>query len=427
MAVEISLKGKNAIITGAGSGMGRCTALMLAEAGANILVSDINEATAAETAFVHDTFRTMGGGKPFLLMESTPSVANWHKVNKIPRPGIQGLSSIQAVAHGADSVQYFQWRKSRGGHEKFHGAVVDHCGHEHTRVFREVSHLGEVLTKLDDVIGEGCRSRVAILCDCENGWAVKNFCGYNNQARDYYGECVKWYAPFWEKGISADVISTDDDFTAYDLIIAPVLYMMKERTMGKIEEYVKNGGSFVTTYIFGIVDEDDLCYLGGFPGGCMKDVFGIWCEETDSLPAGRKNRVSYKGRSYDAVHFCDILHARGAAVLGEYNSDFYSGSPAVTVNTYGKGKAYCVAFASEGDFQKDFCASLINELDLRPDCGIVLTTGVSLRKRGDLIFVMNFSEEEKTVTLDREYQNVLTGEPISGTAAIPVCGYLILK
>ena len=50
MAVEISLKGKNAIITGAGSGMGRRTALMLAEAGANILVSDLNPVTAAETA-----------------------------------------------------------------------------------------------------------------------------------------------------------------------------------------------------------------------------------------------------------------------------------------------------------------------------------------------------------------------------------------
>ena len=79
-------------------------------------------------------------------------------------------------------------------------------------------------------------------------------------------------------------------------------------------------------------------------------------------------------------------------MLGEYNSDFYSGSPAVTVNTYGKGKAYCAAFASEGDFQKDFCAFLMGELDLRPDCDIVLTEGVTLRKRGDLIFVMNFSD-----------------------------------
>ncbi len=61
------------------------------------------------------------------------------------------LSSLQAVAHGADSVQYFQWRKSRGSVEKFHGAVVDHVGHIDTRIGREVCQLGEILSKLPEV------------------------------------------------------------------------------------------------------------------------------------------------------------------------------------------------------------------------------------------------------------------------------------
>ena len=142
-----------------------------------------NDTEACDTAFVHDAFRTMGSGKPFFMMESTPSLVNWHNVNKLPRPGRQELSSIQAVAHGADSVQYFQWRKSRGGHEKYHGAVVDHCGHENTRVFREVAHLGSVLEKLCNVVGEECNSKVAVIADWENSWAVKHFCGFNNDHR----------------------------------------------------------------------------------------------------------------------------------------------------------------------------------------------------------------------------------------------------
>ena len=60
------------------------------------------------------------------------------------------LASIQAVAHGSDSVQYFQWRKSRGSNEKFHGAVVDHLGNENTRVFREVSALGQTLKDIEE-------------------------------------------------------------------------------------------------------------------------------------------------------------------------------------------------------------------------------------------------------------------------------------
>jgi beta-galactosidase GanA len=33
------------------------------------------------------------------------------------------LSSMQAVAHGADAVQYFQWRKSRGSVENSTGRL----------------------------------------------------------------------------------------------------------------------------------------------------------------------------------------------------------------------------------------------------------------------------------------------------------------
>ena len=42
---------------------------------------DIDVAT--NTAFVHDMFRSMKGGQPFLLMESCPSAPNWHPVAKI--------------------------------------------------------------------------------------------------------------------------------------------------------------------------------------------------------------------------------------------------------------------------------------------------------------------------------------------------------
>ena len=45
-----SVEGKVALITGAGSGMGRATAFVFAEAGAKVVVSDINEKQIAEVA-----------------------------------------------------------------------------------------------------------------------------------------------------------------------------------------------------------------------------------------------------------------------------------------------------------------------------------------------------------------------------------------
>jgi len=87
--------------------------------------SDVDE--AARVGLVHDMCRAMNGGKPFMLMESVPSIATRGCIKKMKKPGMHLLSSLQAVAHGSDTVQYFQWRKSRGGVEKFHGAVVDHA------------------------------------------------------------------------------------------------------------------------------------------------------------------------------------------------------------------------------------------------------------------------------------------------------------
>lgn len=386
-----------------------------------------NEKVAVEIAFVHDAFRSMKDGQPFFMMESTPSLVNWHDVNKLPKSSMQELSAIQSVAHGADSVQYFQWRKSRGGHEKYHGAVVDHCGHENTRVFRDVARLGSALEKLDSVVGKYSDAKVAVIYDWENSWAIKHFCGYNNINRNYLGECVKWYEPFYKKGITVDVIPMDRDFSKYDLVIAPFLYMLKDGTAERIEEYVKNGGNFAATYLSGIVDKDDMCFLGGFPAGKLKDVFGIWCEETDSLPEGMKNGVLYNGKNYDVVHICDIIHSNGAKILGEYQSDFYAGMPALTENDYGKGTAYYAAFRNDDDFTNDFCNTLIEKIGIKPDSEIKTDNGVAVRKRGNSIFVMNFSDKETEVTLDKEYKNIISGENINGKITLPVCGYLVLE
>lgn len=383
------------------------------------------EREAVETAFVHDTFRSMKNGQPFFMMESTPSIVNWHDVNKIPKPYRQEQSAIQAIAHGADSIQYFQWRKSRGGHEKFHGAVVDHCGHENTRVFREVSHLGDVLKKLDGVVGKGYNGKVAIIYDWQNKWATEVFCGYNNNERDYFDECVKWYAPFHKRGIAVDIISMDSDYSAYDLVIAPFLYMLKDGTIDRIESYVKNGGTFVSTYLTGIVDKDDLCYLGGFPADKLKDVFGLWCEETDSLPEGMHTVVSYNGKEYKAINICDILHANTAQTLGKYESDFYAGTPAVTVNSYGKGKAYYVAFADSGEFEENFISDITDGI-ICDAPAFVIPDGVSVRKRGEYIFIMNFSDSEQTVILDKEYTDILSDEKVN-SLKLGICGYAIIR
>lgn len=66
-------------------------------------------------------------------MESCPSATNWKPINKLKKPGMHLAASLQAVAHGSDSVLYFQLRQSQGASEKFRGAVIDHYGKSDTK------------------------------------------------------------------------------------------------------------------------------------------------------------------------------------------------------------------------------------------------------------------------------------------------------
>ena len=119
------------------------------------------------------------------MMESTPSVTNWKKNNIQKRPGMHEVSSMQAIALGSLSVQYFQWRKSRGSMEKFHGAVVGHIDHGNTRVFKEVAALGEHLASVSDAVYHTCnKPEVAMIFDWEKLVGAGRLCRPRKGQRD---------------------------------------------------------------------------------------------------------------------------------------------------------------------------------------------------------------------------------------------------
>lgn len=389
--------------------------------------SDIE--VASEAAAIHDLMRCLHH-KPFMLMESTPSHVNWHPYNKLKRPGVHMLSSIQAIAHGSDSVQYFQWRKSRGSCEKFHGAVVDHVGHENTRVFKEVSALGERLKKLDDIVGTKTVSRVAMLFDWSNRWALEDAQGFQMNDKKYMPTFNKQYHSLWKRGINTDVIGWHDDFSKYDLILAPMMYMVSENNADKLEAYVKNGGTVLCTYTTGMVNENDLVHLGGFPGGKLKDVFGIWNEEIDTLYPNEHNTVDYNGNTYNAIDYCELIHPSTAKTLATYTLDFYSGMSAVTVNSYGKGKAYYVAFRDAGDFTDQLTAELLDECKIKSDFDGELPKGVTAHSRADgenlFVFLENYNQNSVRVKTQFAWSTVEDQRDVGGEIELAPYETLIL-
>ena len=393
--------------------------------------NDKNDISAAiGAAMAHDLMRSLKK-RPFFLMESTPSLVNWHEYNKLKRPGMNELSSFQAVAHGADSVQYFQWRKSRGSSEKFHGAVVDHEGSENTRVFKEVSALGNRLKGLDFIVGTMPEAETAILYDWDNRWALEGAEGFAKNDKKTMQTLESYYSALWKRGINTDIIGAEDDFSNYKLIIAPMRYAVSAPLGEKLDNFVKNGGTLLFTYISAMVNENDLCYLGGFPGAGLRKVFGIWNEEIDTLYPEDSNTVrTNDGKEYKVVDYCELIHTEGAEVLARYTEDFYADMPGLTVNGYGSGKAYYQAFRDDGTFADMLVSRLLKECGISGAFDGELPEGVTAHSRtdedGTYVFIQNFTTEEKTVKTEYRWINAENGHSIKDKLTVSSYQTLIL-
>lgn len=386
--------------------------------------------TAAELSFDHTVMRSLKKDKPFMLMESTPSLVNWHSFNKLKRPGILRASSIQTIGCGSDTVQYFQWRKGRGAAEQFHGAVVDHLGRDDTRVFKEVSEVGELLKKLAPVTGSRVASKAAVLFDWSNRWAIKDMQGMAHDTKKYEKEVRKFYNIHLKKGINADIVFPLEDLSSYSLVVLPMYYAVSKEAGAWLKEYVKNGGTVVATYLTAYVNENTLAYLGGFPGAGLGEVFGLYAEELDTLYPTDSNAVLMKdGNKAIVKDYCELIKLTGAEVLGTYESDFYAGMPAVTVHSYGNGKAYYIGTRMEEEDLIKFFTQIWSE------CGIKekeLPEGVEYLTRtaedgSTFDFYVNYNAMPVTVQLSKDGTNLLNGEAVSGKVEILPFNAVVVK
>ena len=395
-----------------------------------------NANIGASVAFQYDRFRAMKNGKPWMLMESAPSVTNWTPVAKHKRPGMHMLASMQAIAHGSDTVQYFQWRAGRGGSEKFHSAVVNHDGTEHTRIFRGVAEVGEVLKRMDGIVGTSVEPQVAVMFDVDNRWALEAAQGPRREHKDYEETALAHYRPFWDMSVPVDVIAHDHDLSQYKLLIAPMLYMVRQETADRIADFVSQGGTLVLTYWSGLVDEYDRCYMAFRPGP-LADVVDIRDEDTDALYEGETNTMNLVdddglglAENYTCSLYCDIIHTDDARVLGTYASDFYADTPALTVHKYGQGRAYYVAARFGADFHADFARGLCQKLGIKPVLSAALPEGVTAQLRTDgetdYVFLGNYGDCPQEITLDGHYVDLVSDSSVTDTIHLSPYGAAVL-
>jgi beta-galactosidase len=365
-------------------------------------------------ALMHDLMRGLKDGQPFWLMEQTPSYTAAREVNPLKRPGVMRLWSWQAVAHGADAVLFFQMRASRGACEKYHGAVIGHSGRSDTRVFREVAWLGAELERFGGAsLGARTPARVALLFDWDSWWALEMSDGPSRLVR-YLDVVLAYHRALWDAGVDVDAIPVTADLSRYDVVLAPVLHMLKGDIARRLEEVAARGGSVLTTFLSGRVDEDDNAFLMDVPGPLGR-LMGVRVDEWDARESSFVNPVRLGELEVESRLLFELVIPQGAEVVGTYQADFYAGTPAVTRNAFGQGEGWYVAAGLDQAGVSWVVRQVLDRHGLAGPYAQVADLETAVRVAPDgtrLLFLLNHRDSPVTVAACTSGVDLLTGDRV---------------
>ena len=287
-----------------------------------------------------DLNRSLGGGRPWMLMEHSTSAVNWQERNIAKRPDEMARNSLAHVARGADSVMFFQWRAARYGQEKFHSTMLPHGGTA-TAKWREVVRLGQNVADLAEVKGSTVHADVAVLWDFESMWAqglewrptVDHTAPERTRA---------WYEGLWRDGVTVDFVHPSHDLSGYKLVVAPAQYMLSVADADNLNRYVEGGGTLIVSYFSATVDEFDAVHHGGFLAP-LRPALGVAVEEFLPLRKDQAGALRFRGSELTTDVWHEHLRLEGAEAVAEYTSGPGVGLPAVTRHAHGSGIGWYVS------------------------------------------------------------------------------------
>jgi beta-galactosidase len=373
--------------------------------------------------------RSLGGGNPWILMEQAPSAVNWREQNAPKRPGQMRLWSLQAVAHGAGAVMFFQWRASRAGAEKFHSGMVQHIGTQNSRVWNEVVNLGAELKRLDALIPTRVKAEVAILFDWESWWALE-LDSKPSMAVKFPEQLARHSKALFNANITADFVHPGDDLSRYKLVIIPNLYLVRAEQAENITRYVENGGRVLMSFFSGIVNEHEHIWLGGYPAPFRK-MLGLVVEEFAPTVNGQTIKLRFTdGPKSTSDLWADVIQLEGAEALATFDEDYYAGKPAATRNSFGNGAAYYLGTRLNMDDMSRLFGLALSDADVKPALAVAGGVEVILREGAGKSFLCILNHLPEPVNIDLKGftgTDLLIGQALKSQITLEAYGVRILE
>ena len=376
--------------------------------------------------------RTPDGDTGFWVIEQKAGNVSWQDVNSLVRPGVLRMFTYQLVSRGAAAILFFRWRQPRFGAEKFHGAVLAHKARTDGRVFQEVAQIGEEMKLLSPSLkGTQVQAEAAILYSHDNDWALQQ----PNQPNKHFNlrdHIQLFYNALHDRNISVDFARPAEDLSSYKLVFAPSLHLLSGGEADRLKLYVQNGGTLIATFNTGLADEHNMAPDNGYPHD-LTDLFGLEVIEFDQLPPGEENHLTFKGtfptsHLHPARLWCDLIEPKECQVIATYAKDFYSGRPAMTMNTFGLGKAIYIGTLSHQHFYADLVVWLRQLCNLHPLLKVPESVEVSMRQRPgtQVFFLLNHQTSPLRIQFYKPMHDFLTGSTFSGNYDLQPHSVLVL-
>ena len=285
----------------------------------------------------HDLYRGPNG---FWVMEQQPGDVNWPPRCPQPGEGAMRLWTHQAVAHGANVVSYFRWRRCRQGQEQYHAGLRKQDGSpdrgyaDATRAASEFAELGEL---------DGVDAPVALCFSYEDLWALSE--QPHAPEFDYWGLFSAFYRALRARGLQGDVVDASPgagvDLDGYDAVVAPTLHLADKSLASTFETYVEGGGRLLVGPRTGSKLPGNRLQPELAPGP-LAELVGGHVDQHESLPSSVETQLSYRGDEYEYRTWAEWLAPDTATTVGEYTTGVAADRPAILEHSVGDGSVtYC--------------------------------------------------------------------------------------
>lgn len=326
-------------------------------------------------------------------------------------PGSIRRSAYATLMYGNTMVCGWTWQSMHGGEEQYLQGMLDWDGTPN-RKLDEYRRIAREFKKIEGYFPYRNRAKVALAYAFDSQMASQSL------PETHERQVQSAWDPFFHRNIDVRIIDPRlSPMVDYNVIIVPGMTLVDEVIADKLRRYVADGGTLVMTAGSALVDITGKLPVDGNPV-YLQDLFGVRMggfEESAALnelsrAGARGNEVLLDWGDGVAMKLeserIDLVNPAAAEVVAKFTG-FDRDYPAVTVNTYGKGRAVYVAMPVRGDVVNRLLDRFI--ADGLVDAGPEVPSGVMARYIDENhLLLLNNTGEAKRIPLPLRGKSLLT-------------------